>query len=87
MTLKYDGTTKNGYYIMELEVETKENTYFVGSPETIGGKATDYVDTIVTVLGKVDPHKLQDKVSNTMTDRVVTNTAVDRALEQVMGES
>ena len=67
MTLKYDGTTKNGYYIVEVEVETKENTHFFGSPETMGGN-TDYVDTTVTVLGKVDPCKVQDKVSNTMTD-------------------
>ena len=30
MTLKYDGTTKSGYYVVEVQVETKENTYFVG---------------------------------------------------------
>ena len=79
---------KNGHHIVEfLKVETNENTYFVGSWETVGGKATDYVNTIVTVLGEVDPRKLQDKVSNTMTKRVVTNTAVDGALKQVKGES
>ena len=84
LTLKYDGTTKNGCHIVEVEIETKDNTYFIGGRETVGGTAKDYVDCITSVLNEVNPNMLQT-VSNTMTDRVITNAAIDRGLEKVKG--
>lgn len=84
VTLKYDATSKYGRHIVEVEIETEDRTYFAGGREVPGGKAKDYVECLVDVACDVDSNMLE-KVSNTMTDRCVTNNAVDRGLGEVKG--
>ena len=56
-------------------METQDKTYFVGGRETEGDNATDYINTIVSMLDKLESNMLQ-KISKIMTDRVVTNTPI-----------
>ena len=84
LTLKYDGTTKKGRHIVEVELETKDDTLLIGAKETVGGTAVDYIECISSVVNEVHPDMLT-KVSNTMTDRVIVNKAIDRGLEEIKG--
>ena len=84
LTLKYDGTTKKGRHIVEVELETEHDTLLIGAKETVGGTAQDYIECISTVLNEIQPDMLK-KVSNTMTDRVIVNKAIDRGLEEIKG--
>lgn len=73
LALKYDGTTKNGHHIVEVELlETKQKTYFVSWETAVGKSHQLYVNTNVSNLDSIKPNMLQ-QISNTMTDRVVSD--------------
>lgn len=88
-TLKYDGTTKIGKHITEVEVSTKDQTFLIGMREQNSGSAAEYVDIIKTCISDIthksidcdEPCDISLNISNTMSDRVVTNACVDRLLE------
>ncbi|KAG1675727.1 hypothetical protein GQR58_014553 [Nymphon striatum] len=92
-TIKYDGTTKAKKHITEVEIATKDQTFLIGMREQNGGCASEYVDTIKTCIGDVTAKSIDTivdegndtksslNISNTMSDRVVTNACVDRLLE------
>ena len=77
VTVKYDGTAKQGRHLVEVEIATQINSYVVGSRETAGGTALEYVNSITEVLDEVDV-ELKSKLANTMTGRCVTNNKVDK---------
>lgn len=87
-TIKYDGTTKVGKHITEVEVATKKQTFIIGMKEQSGGCASEYAETIQMCMDDItkksidsDEPDISMNISNTMTDRVVTNACVDRLLE------
>ena len=47
-----------------------------------GGQASDYVKSITSSVSKIQESVLQD-CANTMTDRCVTNSAIDSQLEGI----
>ena len=93
LTLKYDGTTKSLGHLVEVEIATNDNTYLVGLTRQVGGTANEYVQSIQKSLHRIEqtskqhaePLDILKKVTNTMTDRCVTNTAVDDQLQNLKG--
>ena len=93
LTLKYDGTTKSLGHMVEVEIATKEGPLLMGITQQVGGTASEYVRSITktisrveqTSVGSAEQLSILNKVSNTMTDRCVTNTAVDDQLEALKG--
>ena len=90
LTMKYDGSTDStGRHITEVEISTGEETYLIGMKQQVSGKAEDYVDSIMCSLDDVDKMagegEILKKVTNTMTDRHIVNTAVDETLEEKKG--
>ena len=86
LTLKYDGTTKKGKHLVEVEGVTKEKTFSLGVQETAGGRADDYVECTKEMTSKIQGDILNN-ISNTMTDRCKTNAAIDRKLEEITGNT
>lgn len=94
LTAKYDGSTdKRGRHVTEVEVATASETFLVGLRTQVSGTAEEYAETIQDALHEVDQMGGQEKgnllsrVSNTMTDRHVVNSVVDRHLETAKGSS
>ena len=87
LTLKYDGTTKNGHHLVEVQVASEKETYTLGIQETAGGTATDYSECIKELANNVDAN-IMVNVVNTMTDRCtcITNNAIDKQIVVLMGE-
>ena len=88
-SLKYDGTTKDGHHLVEMEVWTQEHQYLTGLKEQEGGgTATEYHATLKEVLHDADSTatteplecKLLYNISNTVSDRVVTNKCIENIL-------
>ena len=99
-TIMYDGTTKRSSQVTEVELAIDEGPpMLLGVRRQSGSKATDYVTTIRSAMEDVeniiDPISvsssaaahtpLLDNITNTMTDRCVTNMAVDRHLSELKG--
>ena len=81
-TLKYDGTMKRVGHIVETEATTKTGeTYLLGMQQQPGGTAQQYVDSITSTCDSVGLNLQQ--ISNTMSDRCVTNSAIHRKLEAI----
>ena len=67
----------------------------MGKTQQVGGTASEYVRSITknisrveqTSVGSAEQLSILNKVSNTMTDRCVTNTAVDDQLEALKGST
>ena len=93
LTLKYDGTTKSLGHMVEVEIATKDGPLLMGKTHQVGGTASEYVRSITktisrieqTYVGSAEQLSILNKVSNTMTDRCVTNTAVDDQLDELKG--
>lgn len=84
VTIKYDGTTKRLGHLVEVEAVTDSGeTLLLGLRQQPGGKATEYVETISDMCQSVDLQLGQ--VTNTMTDRCATNSAIVRQLEDRKG--
>ena len=91
LTLKYDGTTKSHGHMVEVEIANKDGPLLMGITQQVGGTASEYVRSITktisrveqTSVGSAEQLSILNKVSNTMTDRCVTNTAVDDQLEAI----
>ena len=88
-TAMFDGTTKCGQHISEIEIATKSSgTFLIGLKEQCGGKATDYVDAIHTSFSDVekqtylstDSVSILKDVTNSMSDRCVVNKCVEDSL-------
>ena len=92
LTLKYDGTTdKSGRHITEVEIATGKETFLVGLKPQAAGAASDYVQSIEDSLHSIDNAQnnpkgtLLSNVSNTMTDRHIINSAIDKTLAEKKG--
>ena len=93
LTLMYDGTTKSLGHLVEVEIATKDGLLLMGITQHVGGTASEYVRSITktisrveqTSVGSAEQLSILNKVSNPMTDRCVTNTAVDDQLEALKG--
>ena len=92
-TLKYDGTTKKGIHLTELEVSTGERTYLAGIRRQCSGTAGAYVESISESLASIDGTKtpggetaasnILSNVANTMTDRYVVLISLKIIQDQV----
>jgi ribosomal protein L20A (L18A) len=87
-TLKFDGTTKRSGHLVEVEIATPNSTLLIGLKEQSGAGAIDYAKTIQKCVGDIEdlhdsdlPVCLLNNVSNTMTDRCPTNTAIENILD------
>ena len=95
LTLKYDGTTKSLGHMVEVEIATKDGPILMGITQQVGGTASEYVRSITKTISRVEQTSvgsagqlsILNKVSNTMTDRCVTNTAVDDQLKALRGST
>ena len=96
-TLKFDGTSKGADHFNELEISTKEKTFVVGINKLAGGKATDYVQSVEYALSDIGKaaevatgmdcqEHILSNISNTMTDRVVTNKKTTSILREKKGD-
>lgn len=57
-TLMFDGTTKSGHHLTEVEIGTKNSgAYLLGIREQSGGRATEYIDTINKSVGDIESQK------------------------------
>ena len=93
-TLKFDGTTKGGQHLTEVELSSKNNSYLLGIRQQVGSKANDYVDTIMDVVNDIcDASTLSTEqgninilhnISNTMSDRCVTNDSIEKKLSETI---
>ena len=54
LTLKYDGTTKKGLTLMEVELATETETLLCGARQQVGGTAEETVDTIKEVIEDIE---------------------------------
>ena len=85
-TVKYDGTTKGSHgHIAEVELATPTQTLMTGMIQQPGGLASDYVQSIGSSVNKIREGVLRD-TTNTMTDRCITNAAVDAELGEMAGK-
>ena len=91
-TLKFDGTTKRNGHLVELEVATPQETLLLGIRRQSGASALEYANTIRHCIadiedsdqpatGDIPPINLLQNVSNTMTDRCPTNSAIENILD------
>ena len=96
LTLKYDGTCKKIGHLVEVELSTEDQTYLIGLKDQVSGKADNYVETIKNSFKHIEqtpiPNAELDKdlnilnsITNTMTDRSITNSSIDRKLEELKG--
>ena len=70
MTLKYDGTTKRGGHVVEVELANKQgNMYLLSIQNQTGGTAAEYAKTIKDSMSVVGVDV--EQVKNTMTDRLL----------------
>ena len=85
LTLTYDWTTKGhlGHHA-EVEVATKSGTFLTGLQQQPGNNASNYMDSINLCWKEVQDNLLT-QVSNTMADCCVTNSAVDKLIEEDTG--
>ena len=87
-SLKYDGTTKAGHHLVEMEISTQARQYLIGLKEQEGGTAAEYHATLIEALHDTEATatteplecKLLYNISNTMSDRVVTNKCIENLL-------
>lgn len=79
-TLKYDGTTKQHCHYGDLQIATEDKTFLVGMREMSSGTASAYAETVINSTKNIGDHLLNN-VTNTMTDRVVTNKAANRKIK------
>ena len=93
-TIFYDGTTKRVGHLVDTFVATDKCTMMVGMLQQVGGTATEYASTITEALRHVkdtdlpagkEPLDIFGGASNTMSDRCITNAAVDKKLEAIKG--
>ncbi len=84
LTLKYDGSTKSGHHLVEAQLSTDKDTFTLNVQETCGGTASDYSECIKDLVYDVDSNIMKN-ISNTMTDRCVTNNAIDKEIETLTG--
>ena len=86
-TLKYGGTTSKGVHYTEVEIATKKKTHVLKIWKQVGAAARDYVETIKDTLSSAvgyfdDPLvTILQRVKN-MTNRTITNTAVDHMQDE-----
>ena len=93
LSIKYDGTTKSLGHMVDVEIATKDGPLVMSITQHVGGTASEYVRSITknisrveqTSVGSAGQLSILNKVSNTMIDRCVTNTAVDDQLEALKG--
>ena len=92
LTLKYDGTTKKVGHLVETEIEADGRTFLIGMKQQNGGTADEYVNSIKQSLNAIESEsgtgnaKVGTRIVNTMTDRCKTNDAVDKKLEDQLGQ-
>ena len=93
MTLVHDSTTKKGHSLVNVVVCTKAGKRFlVGVREMGGGTAVETSEAILTALSDISQRgdsercQLLIRISNTMSDRCVTNNAISRKLSDAKGE-
>ena len=93
LTLKYDGTTKKGLTLMEVELATETETLLCGARQQVGGTAEETVDTIKEVIEDIESISIpttssnghiQTKIKNTMSDRCKTNACIEKKLDEQM---
>ena len=89
ITLKYDGTTKNGRILTEVELEMETGTYLCGVREQVVGSVDDTANTIINVLDDISAIKSDkrwiQKIKNTMSDGCIVNSATENILEDQIG--
>ena len=89
ITLKYDGTTKNGRILTEVELEMESGIYLCGVREQVDGSAIDTANTIMEILNDICAIKSDrtwmEKIKNSMSDRCIVNQAVETILEERIG--
>ena len=89
ITLKYDGTTKNGCILTEVELEMESGAYLCGVREQVVGSVDDTANTIIKVLEDVSAIKSDkrwiQKIKNTMSDGCIVNSAIENILEDKIG--
>ena len=84
---------KDGHHLVEMEISTKEHQYLTGLKEQEGGTAAEYHATLKEALHDTDSTatteplecKLLYNISNTTSDRVVTNKCIENILAAVKG--
>ena len=86
LTLKYDGTTKSLGHMVEVEIATKVGPLLMGITRQVEGTASEYVRRITKTISRVEQTSVgtAEKL-NIMTDRCITNTAVDAPLQELKG--
>ena len=81
--------------MVDVEIATKDGPILMSITQQVGGTASEYVHSVTktisrveqTSVGSAEQLSILNKVSNTMTDRCVTNTAVDDQLEALKGST
>ena len=95
-TVKYDGTSKPLGHMVEVEVGTSDATMLLGLTLQTGGTAAEYAKTITKTFHRIEETSAMEhdngestsilsQVKNTMSDRCITNKALDDKLEQIKG--
>lgn len=82
--MKYDATTKSHNHFGEVEIATKSKTYLSGVREMSDGTANTWTDTIDNIVKNIGDKggDILNNITNTMTDRVVTNKKATRQLKE-----